>query len=85
MNDVITDKYKAEFLYKVKPKLPNQFKAAEQNGVPFALILGEVGLILTEWLWAGGLTIVLRTSSLRARSASRRWVSRQTTLSRRAS
>lgn len=32
----------AEFLYKVKPKLPNQFKAAEQNGVPFALILGEV-------------------------------------------
>ncbi|KAK3394191.1 hypothetical protein B0H63DRAFT_39236 [Podospora didyma] len=32
---------KAEFLYKVKPKLPNQFKAAEQNGVPFALILGE--------------------------------------------
>lgn len=32
---------KAEFLYKVKPKLPQQFKAAEQNGVPFALILGE--------------------------------------------
>lgn len=32
---------KAEFLYKAKPKLPNQFKAAEQNGVPFALILGE--------------------------------------------
>ncbi|KAK0731651.1 histidyl-tRNA synthetase-like protein [Lasiosphaeris hirsuta] len=32
---------KAEFLYKVKPKLPAQFKAAEQNGVPFALILGE--------------------------------------------
>ncbi|KAK1752389.1 hypothetical protein QBC47DRAFT_404722 [Echria macrotheca] len=32
---------KAEFLYKVKPKLPAQFKAAEQNGVPFALILGD--------------------------------------------
>jgi hypothetical protein len=34
----------AEFLYKVKPKLPAQFKAAEQNGVPFALILGDVSL-----------------------------------------
>ncbi|KAI0021003.1 histidyl-tRNA synthetase, class IIa [Xylariomycetidae sp. FL0641] len=32
---------KAEFLYKVKPKLPNQFKAAEVNGVPFAVVLGE--------------------------------------------
>lgn len=32
---------KAEFLYKVKPKLPNQFKAAESNGVPFAIVLGE--------------------------------------------
>ncbi|KAK4251975.1 hypothetical protein C7999DRAFT_27664 [Corynascus novoguineensis] len=32
---------KAEFLYKVKPKLQNQFKAAEAGGVPFALILGE--------------------------------------------
>jgi len=32
---------KAEFLYKVKPKLPNQFKAAEVNGVPFAIVLGE--------------------------------------------
>lgn len=31
----------AEFSYKVKPKLPAQFKAAEQNGVPFAIILGE--------------------------------------------
>lgn len=31
----------AEFLYKVKPKLPNQFKAAEVNGVPFAIVLGE--------------------------------------------
>ncbi|KAI1253615.1 hypothetical protein MGN70_005825 [Eutypa lata] len=31
----------AEFLYKVKPKLPNQFKAADVNGVPFAIILGE--------------------------------------------
>ncbi|KAL7628767.1 Cytoplasmic and mitochondrial histidine tRNA synthetase [Parahypoxylon ruwenzoriense] len=32
---------KAEFNYKVKPRLPNQFKAAEVNGVPFAVILGE--------------------------------------------
>jgi len=32
---------KAEFSWKVKPKLPQQFKAAEVNGVPFALILGE--------------------------------------------
>lgn len=31
----------AEFSYKVKPKLPQQFKAAEQVGVPFAVILGE--------------------------------------------
>lgn len=36
-----TDVPQAEFLYKVKPKLPNQFKAAEVNGVPFAIILGE--------------------------------------------
>ncbi|KAI9834755.1 MAG: Cytoplasmic and mitochondrial histidine tRNA synthetase [Sarea resinae] len=32
---------KAEFSYKVKPKLPAQFKAAEAGGVPFAVILGE--------------------------------------------
>ncbi|KPM40671.1 Histidine--tRNA ligase, mitochondrial [Neonectria ditissima] len=32
---------KAEFLYKVKPKVPAQFKAAEVNGVPFAIFLGE--------------------------------------------
>nr|POF13046.1 histidine--trna ligase, mitochondrial [Quercus suber] len=32
---------KAEFSWKVKPKLPQQFKAAEVNGVPFAIILGE--------------------------------------------
>ncbi|KAK6207411.1 Cytoplasmic and mitochondrial histidine tRNA synthetase [Pestalotiopsis sp. IQ-011] len=32
---------KAEFLYKVKPRLQNQFKAAENNGVPFAVVLGE--------------------------------------------
>ncbi|CZT47325.1 probable HTS1-histidine--tRNA ligase, mitochondrial [Rhynchosporium secalis] len=32
---------KAEFLYKVKPKLPNQFKAAEVNGVPFTIVVGE--------------------------------------------
>lgn len=25
----------------MKPKLPNQFKAAEINGVPFAVVLGE--------------------------------------------
>lgn len=31
----------AEFTYKVKPKLPNQFKAAEVNGVPMAIIIGE--------------------------------------------
>ncbi|KAH9994154.1 hypothetical protein F4779DRAFT_218767 [Xylariaceae sp. FL0662B] len=32
---------KAEFNYKVKPRLPNQFKAAEVNGVPFAVVIGE--------------------------------------------
>ncbi|KAH7188884.1 uncharacterized protein B0J16DRAFT_266377 [Fusarium flagelliforme] len=32
---------KAEFLYKVKPKLQQQFKAAEANGVPFAIFLGD--------------------------------------------
>lgn len=32
---------KAEFAAKVKPKLPQQFKAAEAGGVPIALILGE--------------------------------------------
>ncbi|KAI5465863.1 hypothetical protein BGZ63DRAFT_348590 [Mariannaea sp. PMI_226] len=32
---------KAEFLYKVKPKVPAQFKAAEANGVPFAIFLGD--------------------------------------------
>lgn len=32
---------KAEFAYKQKPKLPAQFKAAETNEVPFAVILGE--------------------------------------------
>ena len=32
---------KAEFNYKVKPKLPAQFKAAETGGVPMAVILGE--------------------------------------------
>ena len=32
---------KAEFSWKVKPKLPQQFKAAENNGVPFAIILGD--------------------------------------------
>ncbi|KAJ6051146.1 uncharacterized protein N7446_005777 [Penicillium canescens] len=32
---------KAEFNYKLKPKLPQQFKAAEQGAIPFAVILGE--------------------------------------------
>ncbi|KAI4143314.1 MAG: hypothetical protein LQ340_007048 [Diploschistes diacapsis] len=32
---------KAEFSYKLKPKLPAQFKLAEAGGVPFAVILGE--------------------------------------------
>lgn len=32
---------KAEFLYKVKPRIPAQFKAAESGGVPFAVILGD--------------------------------------------
>jgi histidyl-tRNA synthetase len=32
---------KAEFSYKVKPKFQTQFKAAETNGVPLAVILGE--------------------------------------------
>lgn len=32
---------KAEFSWKVKPKLPQQFKAAETNGIPFAIILGD--------------------------------------------
>lgn len=32
---------KAEFSPKVKPKLPQQFKAAESAGVPLAVILGE--------------------------------------------
>jgi histidyl-tRNA synthetase len=32
---------KAEFAYKLKPKLPAQFKLADDNGVPFAVIIGE--------------------------------------------
>lgn len=32
---------KAEFSPKVKPKVPQQFKAAESGGVPLAVILGE--------------------------------------------
>ncbi|KAI9720076.1 MAG: Cytoplasmic and mitochondrial histidine tRNA synthetase [Candelaria pacifica] len=36
---------KAEFAYKLKPKLPAQFKAAEAGGVPFAVILGEDELV----------------------------------------
>ena len=33
--------YQAEFSYKLKPKLPAQFKAADVSGIPFAVILGE--------------------------------------------
>jgi len=32
---------KSEFSYKLKPKLPQQFKQAEAAGVPLAVILGE--------------------------------------------
>jgi len=32
---------RTEFSYKVKPKLPQQFKAAEHGGIPLAVILGE--------------------------------------------
>ena len=32
---------KAEFSYKLKPKLQAQFKLAEAGSVPFAVILGE--------------------------------------------
>lgn len=28
-------------MYKIKPKLQQQFKAAETNGVPFAVVFGE--------------------------------------------
>ena len=38
----------AEFSYKLKPKLPAQFKAAESTGVPFAVILGEEELAAGE-------------------------------------
>lgn len=34
-------KIKAEFMWKKKPKLPQQFKAAESAGVPLAVIVGE--------------------------------------------
>jgi histidyl-tRNA synthetase len=39
---------RAEFSWKVKPKLPQQFKAAENGGVPFAVILGEDELLRGE-------------------------------------
>ncbi|TVY69027.1 Mitochondrial histidine--tRNA ligase [Lachnellula suecica] len=32
---------KAEFAYKVKPKLGNQFGAAEKNGTPLCVVIGE--------------------------------------------
>jgi histidyl-tRNA synthetase len=41
LNPSFANSLQAEFLYKVKPKLPAQFKAAEANGTPFALILAE--------------------------------------------
>lgn len=69
---------KAEFLYKVKPKLQNQFKAAEANGVPFALILGEVCLYTTRTN-NHFLTVTARTNSPKARRGSRRWVCPRTT------
>jgi len=37
----VTRTFKAEFSYKLKPKLPAQFKAAESASVPLAVILGE--------------------------------------------
>ena len=37
----LTRKIQAEFFYKVKPKLPQQFAGAEKNGVPYAVVLGE--------------------------------------------
>lgn len=40
-NETPLTNIQAEFLYKVKPKLPNQFKAAEVNGVPFTIVIGE--------------------------------------------
>lgn len=70
---------KAELLYKVKPKLPNQFKAAETNGVPFALILGEVCTFLTACSASRCLIAVTRTNSPKAKLGSRRWVCLRTT------
>ncbi|RDL34725.1 Class II aaRS and biotin synthetase [Venustampulla echinocandica] len=34
-------KARAEFLYKIKPKLGNQFNAAEKNGCPLCVVIGE--------------------------------------------
>lgn len=31
----------AEFAYKVKPKVPQQFKAVDASGVPFGIMLGD--------------------------------------------
>lgn len=33
--------FQAEFAYKIKPKLPNQFKEAEKNGCPLCVVIGE--------------------------------------------
>jgi histidyl-tRNA synthetase len=71
---------KAEFLYKVKPKLQNQFKAAEAGGVPFALILGEVCRpLLAAVRRVALLTFASRTNLPKARRKSRRWAFQRTT------
>ena len=77
----MADTTQAEFLYKVKPKLQNQFKAAEAGGVPFALILGEVSSFPPPdpLETASQLMLFLRMNLPRARRNSRRWVSQRTT------
>lgn len=68
--------HQAEFLYKVKPKLQNQFKAAEAGGVPFALILGEVRTALRPCSSVASLlTSAIRMNLPKAKRNSRRWVS----------
>lgn len=70
----------AEFLYKVRPKLQNQFKAAEANGVPFALILGEVCSSGSQFSCAiRYLTLHNRTNWPKEKRGSRKWVSPRTT------
>jgi histidyl-tRNA synthetase len=38
---LLTCDHQTEFLYKTKPKLPQQFKAAEATQTPFAVIVGD--------------------------------------------